>query len=225
MGTLSQPGLSAAPILGDFLRIVKLNSCGVPVTGASSAQIVTSGFIQVQDSPQYDTGDRKIQRLANGLICVNKKLPDVFTNDQLTIDFCVWCPDLISTVIGGRLITATTPTSGSGFFTGESATPVHASLEVWQEVSGPGACDPSSGLQQYVYHAWPHLSDFKRGQFNINNDPTQFQLLANSFASTPLWTAGNSWLGGNPIITDHYAMNITTTVPPTDTGCNIYTYP
>lgn len=214
----------AAPILGTVLRVITLNSCGVPATGTGSGASVTDGFIQVQDAPNYDTGDRKITRLANGQLCHNKKLADVFTNDTLTIDFCVWNPGLIVNTIGGRLLTATESPTGTGTAYGEGLTLKHFSLEVWSEIDGIGGCD-STGTQRYLYHAWPHLSDAKRGQNTISNDPTIFQLIANSFSASPLWTAGNSWLGASQVqAADHYLWNITTTAPPAS-ACILADYP
>ena len=84
--------LCDAPAQGLVLRLINLDSCGVPVTGSSSAQVVMDGCTQVSRSPQYDTGDRKISRKANGTLCQNYKLPDQFTNDEVTIDFCVLEP-------------------------------------------------------------------------------------------------------------------------------------
>ncbi len=214
-----------APILGTMLRVIKLNSCGVPVTGTGSAQIVMDGFTQVQDAPSYDTGDRKITRKANGLLCHNKKLPDLFTNDTLTIDFCAWHPGLIVNTIGGRLLTATASPTGTGTAYGEGLTPAHWSLELWQEVDGVGACDPITGLPTYFYHAWPHLTNAKRGQNTMSNDPTMFQLIADTEPASPLWTAGDAWLGAGQVQSlDHYLWNQTTTPPPAS-ACVIADYP
>src|SRR5688572_28711016 len=95
--------LCDAPAQGLVVRVIALNSCGVPITGSTSSQIVMDGFTQVAVSPQYDTGDRKITRKANGTLCQNYKLPDQFTNDEVTIDFCVWNPGMLVETIGARL--------------------------------------------------------------------------------------------------------------------------
>src|SRR5688572_23966370 len=99
------PLLCSSPVQGQVLRVIKLDTCGIPVSGTGSAVLVMDGFIQVAASPQYDTGDRKITRKANGELCTNFKLPDQFTNDELTIDFCVWNPGLIVNTINARLLT------------------------------------------------------------------------------------------------------------------------
>ncbi len=212
------------PILGTVLRVIKLTECGAPVTGTGSAQIVMDGFVQVQNSPQYDTGDRKITRKANGLLCVNKKLPDEFTNMELTADFCVWHPGLIVNTIAARLLTGTQSPSGTGIAYGTCLTPAHWSLELWAGVEGAGACD-SSGNTRYFYNAWPHITDGKLGDMTFGNDPTQLQIMGNTLPANTLWTAGNSWLGTGQIQScDHYLYNLTTTTPPTS-ACVIADYP
>lgn len=223
---MTQQQRCESPILGTVLRTIKLNSCGIPVTGASSSVIV-SGFVQVQAAPQYDTGDRKILRLASGELCVNRKLPDKFTNDQLTIDICAWNPGLVVATIGGTLLTASAIATGraTGAAYGEDLDEQHASFEIWQEVAGDGACDPDTGEQLYLYHAWPHVVDWKRGQTTVNTDPTQLQLIGNTRRGSALWTAGASWLDSNSIPSStHYLWNFTTTAPPTE-ACQISTYP
>lgn len=215
-----------SPILGIVSRVIKLNACGVPVTGASSAQIVTDGFTQVVSSPQYDTGDRKITRKANGTLCVNTKLPDQYTNDEVTIDFCNWNPGLIVATINARLLTATASPTGTGVARGTDSniTPAHWSFESWIGVDGVGACD-ASGNPQYFYHAWPHISDGKIGDMTFGNDPTVLQLMGNTFPPSTLWTAGNSWLGTGQIQSgDHHLYNLTSVAPPAS-QCSILSYP
>lgn len=212
------------PILGEVIRVIKLTDCGVPVTGTGSAQIVMDGFSQVVQDPQYDTGDRKITRKANGRLCVNTKLPDEFTNMALTADFCVWNPGLIVNTVGARLLTGSESPTGTGIAYGTDFTRSHWSLELWTKVDGAGACD-ASGNQRYFYNAWPHLSDGKLGQATWGNDPTMLQVLANSYPPSTLWTPGDSWLGAGQIESgDHWLYNLTTVAPP-ESACIIADYP
>jgi hypothetical protein len=67
---MTAPTLCAAPIQGTRMRIIKLDTCGVPVTGAGS-QIVTDGFVQVAVSQQYEDGTEYQLRNAAGAFCVN----------------------------------------------------------------------------------------------------------------------------------------------------------
>jgi hypothetical protein len=229
---MSQALLCASPIEGLVLRITKLNSCGVPITGtggvaspdAGSAQIVMDGFTEITPSPQYDTGDRVITRKANGTLCQNFKIPDQFTNDELTMNFCVWNPALIPLTISGRLLSSTSTPTGSGFARGtwSNITMAHWSLEVWQ--APPQACD-SSGTVLYPYHAWPHIADGKIGDFNINLDANILQIMGNTYDASPLWTVGNSYLGtGQVVFGDHHLYNLENTAPP-PSACFLANYP
>jgi hypothetical protein len=213
-----------SPIEGLVLRIVKLNSCGVPVTGTGSASIVMDGFTEVSSSPQYDTGDRVIQRKANGTLCQNFKIPDQYTNDELTINICAWNPGIVPVTLNGTLITATSSPTGTGFSRGtiDNAINAHWSLEVWQ--APPQSCD-ATGVVYYPYHAWPHIANGKMGDFSINLDATIMQIMGDTMDGSPLWTVGNSYLGAASIIQGkHHYYNLSSTAPPTST-CLLADYP
>lgn len=218
------PLYCASPIQGLVFRAIKLNSCGVPITGTGSAMIVMDGFTQVQDSPQYDTGDRIITRKANGTLCQNWKVDDQYTHDELTIDVCSWNPGLIPLMLSGRLLTATSSPTGTGFAHGtwSNATMAHWSYELWAPT--PQGCPP--GQEFYPYWAWPHLSNAKRGDFTVSStDATILQIIADSFDASPLWTAGNPYLGtGQVVYGDHFLYNLTSTVPP-PSACVLQDYP
>lgn len=215
----------ASPIEGLVLRITKLNACGVPLTGTNvGQQIVMDGFTEVTPSPQYDTGDRVITRKANGQICQNFKLPDQYTNDELTMNFCVWNPALIPLTIAGRLLTGTESPTGTGFARGTWAniTEAHWSLEIWQ--APPAGCS-STGVPLYPYHAWPHISNGKIGDFNINLDANILQIMGDTMDASPLWTVGASYLGTGQVIQgDHHLYNLSAVAPPTS-ACFLADYP
>jgi hypothetical protein len=216
--------LCASPIEGLVIRMIKLNACGAIVSGAGSAMIVMDGFTQVQDSPQYDTGDRKITRKADGTLCQNWKLPDQFTNDELTIDFCVWNPAIIPSFLSGRLLTATSSPTGTGFAMGtwSNSTASHWSLELWQ--APPQSCD-ASGIVYYPYHAWPHIYNAKRGDTTHGLDPSILQIIADTTDASPLWTAGVPYLGAGQVVQgDHYLYNLESTAPP-PSACVLQDYP
>lgn len=215
----------ASPIEGLVMRITKLNACGVPITGTGgvvagtgSGQIVMDGFTEVTSSPQYDTGDRVITRKANGLLCQNFKIPDQYTNDEVTANFCVWNPALIPLTIGGRLLTATESPTGTGFAYGTNMNDelllAHWSLEIWQ--APPQGCESSTVY--YPYHAWPHLFNGKIGDYAINLDDTMLQIMADTADASPSWYIGNPYLGASAIqFGDHHLYNLTTTAPPAST--------
>lgn len=224
--------LCGTPIQGRIMRVIALNSCGVPVSGTASAggaggvaQIVMDGFTQVQQSPQYEDGSRKVTRKANGQVCVNELLePSILTEIKATIDMCVTNPGLVVATLNARLLTATLSPTGTGFAIAEGITNSHFSLEVWQNLTGDLACDPVTGQQLYAYNAWPHLWNAKFGDATLGADPTMLQLIAQTKKASPLWAVGAPWLGGSPQSTDHWLYNITSTAPPAS-ACSLANYP
>lgn len=219
------PQLCTSPVQGQILRVIKLNACGVPVTGVGSAQLVMDAWTQVQASPQYDTGDRKVTRKANGALCTNFKIQDQFTNDEVTIDFCAWNPSLIVNTIGARLLTGSFAPTGAGFAHGTwaNATQAHWSLEVWG--IGDGLSCNAAGQTLFNYWAWPHLSDGKKGDYTIGSDPTSLQIIANTLDASPLWTAGAAWLNSVPLVQGDHQLEILTTVLPPVATCTLLDYP
>jgi hypothetical protein len=214
------------PIKGRILRVVLLTECGVPVTGTGSAQIVTSGFTQVQSSAQYESGDEYIAKTADAALCVNEKDDDILKRFELTTDVCAIDPGMVATVVSpARLLTSSEAPTGTGFALAEGASTTHFSLEVWQRVAGSGACD-ASGAQRYVYNAWPHLRNGKIGDYQIAAEQSALQFIAESKAVSTLWTVGNPWLGAGAvtIVPDHWFQNLTTVAPPT-AACGISNYP
>ena len=214
-------GICATPIKGTHLRIVREDSCGVPVTGASSLVIVTRGFVQVQMEPDYEDGEELLERNASGEICVNEKDDPSLKRMTLTVDFCEVDPVAAAFVLGARLLdTAATPVTGTGFALAEGEAATRFSLEVWQRVAGVGACDPS-GVQRYIYNAWPHVGNARIGTYTIENGRSTLQFVAETFAASTLWGSGpgtgTSWLPAGEVVEvgEHWLWNIATTEPPT----------
>ncbi len=208
--------LSATPIKGKVMRIISLDDCGTPVTG-SSLVVVSRGFIQVQVEPQYEDGEQHRQRLADGTLCVNDDDDDELTNVMLTIDFCGVCPSISQVTNGARLLSESGPlTTGTGAAYAEGPITERWSLELWQLVTGRGACD-ASGQQRYVYWAWPHVRSGKVGSLTIANAALTMQIMAKTDAASPQWDdiVAPAWLGTNVVNEDeHMLWNITTEAPP-----------
>lgn len=211
------------PIKGVVLRVIQTDTCGVPVTGNS--MVVASGFVRATADPQYDTGDRKILRTADDALCVNEKVADALTAFNISVELCTIDPGLVAlTISPARLLTYSSSPTGTGFAMAEGTSTQHFSLEIWQRVSGRGAC--LSGSTQYVYNAWPHNVDGKLGGgYVIGSDPSQLIIAADTKAVSPSWTAGLPWLGAGAVsvVADHWFQNVTTVAPPTAT-CGIQNY-
>lgn len=222
----------AAPIKGRVYRVVKLDTCGNPVTGTGSGmQLVHSAFTQVGQDPQYEDGVEFFERTASGALCVNQKDDPILKRINLTIDFCAVNVTGAAYMMSARELTVGSPTTGYGFAVSEGASSNRFSLEVWQEVAGSGACS-ASGLQQYIYNAWPNCGAAKVGNYNIELARSTLEITAETRAVSAAsngWLAKNgsaTWLPAGTTLagTEHWLWNITTTPPPasaTDPTANL----
>jgi hypothetical protein len=219
----------ATPIKGTHIRVVKLDACGNPVTGTGSMSIVTKGFVQIQAEPQYEDGTEFFERTADGSVCVNQKDDPVLKRFQLTIDFCEVNTTLLAYMAGARELTANAAgATGFGFAISEGVHSNRFGLEVWQQVAGSGACDPT-GAQRYIYNAFTNCGAAKLGSYTIENGRSTFQVIcetrAPSAAATIGWLdgpgSGTSYLptGETAGATEHWLWNVTTSAPPAP-GCN-----
>ena len=217
-------GICAAPIKGTHLRVVKVDDCGVPVTGASSLVVTTKGFVQVNMEPDYEDGEEFVERNADGELCVNQKDKPSLKRLRLTVDFCDVDPVLAAYVLGARLLdTESNPTTGTGFALAEGEADNRFSMEVWQRVAGSGACD-ASGAQRYIYNAWPNVGNTQVGTYGILNGRSTLSFTAETQAASSLWGngpgSGTSWLPTGRVVNEtgfaeHWLWNITTQALPT----------
>ena len=211
------------------MRVVRLDACGIPVTGATSMVVVSKGFVQVAMEPQYEDGEEFFERTADGTPCVNQKDDPVLKRMQLTIDFCEVNSTMFAFMTSARELTASAAgVTGFGFAFAEGQPTNRYSLEVWQKVAGSGACD-ASGAQQYIYNAWPNVGASKIGSMTIENGRTVLQIISETQAGST--TAVTGWLNGPGSSTswlptgetlgtgEHWLWNRTSTAPPT-AACN-----
>lgn len=211
------------------MRIVRVDTCGIPVTGTGSLVVVTKGFVQVQNEPQYEDGEEFFERTADGTPCVNQKDDPVLKRFQLTIDFCEVNTTAFAYIASARELTVNAAgVTGQGFAFAEGQPTNRYSLEVWQKVAGSGSCD-ASGNQRYIYNAWPNLGASKIGSYTVENGRSTFQVIsetqAGSTTATIGWNngpgSGTSWLptGESVGAGEHWLWGVTTTAPPSP-ACN-----
>lgn len=211
----------ATPIKGTMYRMVKLDVCGNPVTGASSVQIIGKGFVKVAMEPDYEDGTEFFERTADGTPCVNQKDDPVLKRLKLTIDFCEINVTGASYMMSARELAVTN--TGYGFAVAEGTPANRYSLEVWQQVAGSGACDPS-GNQRYIYNAFPNCGASKIGGYDVENGRSVLQIMSETRAASATavtgWLegpgTGTSWLPAGAVAgaSDHWLWTITTTAPP-----------
>lgn len=211
----------AAPIKGVVVRIVQLDVCGNPVTGASSHQIVSNLFTQVQMTPQYEAGTDFFERTADGAIGVNQVDAPILKRMSNQVDLLSVDPDMMPYVLSARELTTTGPVSGYGFAMSEGTSSAHYSLEVWQRVAGAGACQVG-GVQNYIYNAWPHCYNTQVAAYTVSNARSTLSFICDTAAASAQWLDGpgtTSWLPATgtttALTTEHWLWNITTVAPPT----------
>lgn len=219
---MAAPTLCASPIQGTRMRITRLDTCGVPVTGAGGL-IVTEGFVNVEATQEYEDGTEYEIRNAQGEFCVNDVGPDQFRRSNLTIQFCSVDPDIVNLITGSMVITTGAPATGTGFWVVEGGVDQHFSLEVWQKVAGQ-ACVGSS--QQHVYWAWPNLFGGRFNDFTIEDGALEWSLSAKTAQANPLWGTGPGedpdWISAVPTGA-HFGFNIAALTLPSTTGCGAAT--
>lgn len=213
------PATCVSPIKASVIRLIKLNSCGVPVTGASSSVSVFKGFTQVAATPEYEEGQEFILKNADGSLCVNEKDPNELKRVGLDVEVCTLDPDLQVIATGERLLTNGAPATGTGVAYGEGQLLSRFSLELWQPIAGAGACSPG-GVQQYVYWLFGNVGNTMVGDFTFENDVFTYSFSAETKAWFTGWPsligALATGLGTNTLQTgEHFLWNITTTPPPT----------
>lgn len=205
----------ASPIKAEVARFTLLDACGAPVLGDGSAQVTTDSFVDIQNSPNYEAGQRFLQRKANGTPCVNEQDPGFLNWIEQTVNLCTLDVDLIGVVTGEDMISSDTDFIGVQF--GDGLLNARFSKEVWQPVSGQGACN-EDGLQQWIYWAFPHEYDAQIQSFAFANDVFTFGYMSKTKPANPAWDIGDPWLGNTPVSAwgpnKHFAFAITTTPPP-----------
>lgn len=207
-----------APIKARVARLIKLDACGTPVTGAASAVAVFGGFVSIAASPQYIEGTEYIQKTANGDLCVNDKDPNELKRVNLTITFCTLDPDVIAMITGERLLTAGAPATGTGVAYGEGVLTGRYSLEVWQPVSGAGAC--VSGGEQFMWWLFGNVGNSMVGDFTFEQGVFTLTITSETKSWNPNWPnliGGRATGLGTNILQagEHYLHNVTQVPAPT----------
>lgn len=93
----------AASIQGVGIRVTRLDSAGNLLTGPGDSY-VTSAFMRLSFTPEYEEGDEITEKNANGIVCVTYKSPDVLKRITMELAICEPDPELTSLVSGGLLL-------------------------------------------------------------------------------------------------------------------------
>lgn len=215
-----------SPIQGRTMRVTRLDTCGVVVTG-SCVQVVADGFVSVDMSDDVEEENLFVVR-STPTGCGVKRTPPLFNWTDLTIKFCVIDPDLLDLVSASPVITDSDDVS-VGFATEEiDFGTADFALEVWTNLVGSTAC--VDGVQRYGYLLLPWVGGGVITDLSVSNAPLEFTVNANT-------VSGNAWGVGpydvvtngsgvaSPLLTSipadrHRHWQLTTVAPPDATcGC------
>jgi len=224
------PSVCMKPFGGTRMRVTKLDSCGVPLTGVGSCSIVTKGFVSVERTAEFADPDEFVAKNADGDLCLNERSPALFRWYNLTITFCEVDPDLYAMLTGNPVVLDdTTPTPRSvGWRTREGANVnANVAIELWTKLGGQQC---SGGVPQWGYYLLPFVKEGTAGDLTIAN-------AASSFVVTNARTAGGAgWAEGpydvlntvqtpgpSPLLApmtaiDHDHFQMTTLAPPAVPG-------
>lgn len=220
------PSTCFTPIGGHTVRVIKLDACGVVLTGVTSCKIVSTGFVRVNRTAEYEEADEFIVKNANGDICVNERTSPVLKWLNLEIQFCSVDPEMFNLVSGAPLVMDDQATPVAiGFRTREGVIPsVNFALELWSRTTGT-AC--AGGSVQYGYYLAPWVVQGTIGDLVFENGPISFTVNARTKAGSP-WGVGpyKVWNEYLPVpatpaklvsaitATDHDHLQLTTMPPP-----------
>lgn len=214
------------------VRVTKLNSCGVPVTGCST--VVSDGIISVELTKEYEDRQEFFVKNGDGNFCVRETNPPILKWLGLNLTFCNVDPELVNILSGEPLVLddATSPRA-TGYSTQEgSVTAVNFALEGWTRISG--ASQLCTGGPEYGYNLWPWVIEGTISDVTYQNDVANFALTARTRAGS-LWGTGPYMVdySDNPAgsttqiplltpigATQHSRMLLTRLAPPAATcGC------
>jgi hypothetical protein len=93
----------AASIQGVSIRVTRLDAAGNLLNGAGDSY-VTSAFMRVSFTPEYEEGDEITEKNANGIVCVTYKAPDVLKRITMELAICEPDSELSQLLSGGLLL-------------------------------------------------------------------------------------------------------------------------
>lgn len=171
---------------GKMMRITRLNSCGVPVAGATST-LVTKAFVSGTFTPNYSDVEEINQQDANGDNCIEDRSDPALRWVDIELIICVVDPTMINLITGDPLVVDdATPTPNTvGFrLDTELSGDANFALEIWSGITGQ-ACD-AAGFTKYGYWLFPWVQDAQWGEIVVENGPLTLTFTARA-------TIGSGW--------------------------------
>lgn len=163
------------------MALVRLGADGAPVVGATS-RFVTSRFVRVSWTPEYEVGDEVLQKNADGKLCVNYKSPDQLKRVNLEIAICDPQPEVYEMLAQGSLLTtAGPPEVVEGYAAPEADADLNTNgvgVEAWSRRIKDGKPHPTHPFWRWVF---PYVQTKMDGQRALEQG-----LMANAFTGQGL---------------------------------------
>ena len=185
----------AASIQGVSIRVTRLDAAGNLLNGAGDSY-VTSAFMRVSFTPEYEEGDEITEKNANGIVCVTYKSPDVLKRITMELAICEPDPEISNLISGGLLLrknlgTFASPDNKSiGWASpavGDDPAGFGVSIEVWSHAIKDGK---KSSTLPYFHWVFPYAKLRQSGDRVIENG-----MLATTFEGYGL---GNTQFASGP---------------------------
>lgn len=185
----------AASIQGVSIRVTRLDAAGNLLNGAGDSY-VTSAFMRVSFTPEYEEGDEITEKNANGIVCVTYKSPDVLKRITMELAICEPDPEISNLISGGLLLrknlgTFASPNNKSVGWAapavGDDPAGFGVALEVWSHAIKDGK---KSSTLPYFHWVFPYAKLRQSGDRVIENG-----MLATTFEGYGL---GNTQFASGP---------------------------
>ena len=97
------PYSPAASVAGVSLRVTRLDAEGNLLNGPTDSYLTTA-FIRVSFTPEYEEGDEITEKAADGTVCVSFKAPDTLKRVNMEIAICDPDPEISALMSGGLIL-------------------------------------------------------------------------------------------------------------------------
>jgi hypothetical protein len=156
----------AASIQGVSIRITRLDAAGNLLNGPGDSY-VTSAFMRVSFTPEYEEGDEITEKNANGVVCVTYKSPDVLKRITMELAICEPDPEITSLISGGLLLRKGNQSIGwAAPGVGDDPAGYGVAVEVWSHAIANGK---KSTTLPYFHWVFPYAKLRQSGDRVIEN--------------------------------------------------------
>jgi hypothetical protein len=175
------------------IRVTKVDSCGVPVTGCST--VVSDGIISIEMTKEYEDREEFFVKNGDGVFCVKETNAPILKWINLVVTMCNVDPELVNIMSAEPLVydNAASPRA-TGWSTEEGAVAnSYFALEGWTRIGS--LTTPCTGGTEYGYVIFPFVVEGTVGDMTLENGAANFVLNART-------RSGSSW-GTGPYFVDY----------------------